>query len=104
MPKKDARRVRKLAGYLRKARQAKGVSIKKAAPELGVDYTHLSKIENGVASPSAALLARLILLYEVENPDVIYGAAGILPPDIDRILSGRPSAAYALLRSRLGES
>ena len=88
-----------LAGRLRSARQSTGASLKTVAPAVGVDYTHLSKIETGAAVPSADLLNRLISFYQVADPDEVYVAAGILPPDVMRILQTAGSNAFDLLRS-----
>lgn len=94
---------RNLAGQLRTARTKSGSSLKQTAPAVGVDYTHLSKIENGVATPSPALLQRLVAYYQIEEADDVYAAAGLLPPDIARILAMNGRNAYEVLRERFSE-
>jgi transcriptional regulator with XRE-family HTH domain len=69
------------------------------APEVGVNYTHLSKIENGVAMPSPALLSRLASYYAADS-DQLHLAAERLPPDVETILSDHREEAILLLRSR----
>lgn len=83
---------------LREARLRAALSLKQAAPPVDVSYTHLSKIENGVTMPSVELLGRLLDLYQVSERDDFYTAAGTLPPDVQRVLTARPTAAYAALR------
>ena len=90
-----------LGSRLRKARIRAGLSLKAAGPVLGVNYSHLSKIENDLARPSAELLARLIARYEIRNSESVYAAAGVFPPDVERILAARAIDAYALLRVHL---
>lgn len=96
----SASRANQLGTELRAARRKLGVGLKEAGPAVGVSYTHLSKIENGVATPSADLLGRLILYYGATEPDELYAAAGLLPPDIVQIVSSKPIAAYSALRAK----
>jgi transcriptional regulator with XRE-family HTH domain len=103
------RRVRKdsqpsSAQLLREARTSAGLSQKKAAALTGVDYTHLSKIENAAAVPSVELLERLVRCYGIDNPDELYASLRVLPPDIDEIIATRSVEAYAVLRTRFADS
>lgn len=90
-----------LGSLLREIRLSSGEGIKTAAPRLDVDYSYISKIENGLANPSPDFLTRVAALYGVD-PDTLFLAAGRLPPDVDEILRERTKEAIALLRSRLG--
>ena len=44
---------------LRNLRLKKGISIKKLAPELGLDYTYISKLENARVMPSPDVIERV---------------------------------------------
>lgn len=105
MVDKRSRRSRRdgpdLGDILRDARREAGDSLKSSAPELGVTYTYLSKIENGLARPSSELISRLANRYGID-PDTLFSAAGKLPPDVERIVRERPREAADLLRRHLG--
>ena len=88
-----------LGDTVRSIRKKSGVSIKSAAPELGVDYTYLSKIENGYVTPSSQFLGRLADFFKIDG-DQLYVAAEKLPPDVEQILQENLSEAVALLRRR----
>ncbi len=88
-----------LGQTLRAIRKEKGVGIKVIAPKLGVNYSYLSKIENGYSSPSAEFLSRLADYFRVDRDD-LYAAAGKLPPDVSRILDEHRAEAVELLRRR----
>ncbi len=92
---------RPIGELLRGIRQEAGVGIKTVAPQLGVNYTYLSKIENGVVTPSAPLLSRMAKYYAV-NRDSLFAAASRLPPDVERILEEHHHEAVELLRRHLG--
>ncbi len=92
---------RPLSELLREIRRDAGVSIKQAGRELGVSYTYLSKIENGVTSPSTELLGR-IADYFGHASGTLYAAAGKVPPDVAQILAEHGDEAFALLRRRFG--
>jgi transcriptional regulator with XRE-family HTH domain len=86
-----------LPALLREVRQTAGVSLKEAGPELGVDYTYLSKLEHGVVSPSVDLLSRMVKYYDTDQ-DKIFLAAGRLPPDVDAIVERHRDEVIVLLR------
>lgn len=90
-----------LGVLLRDVRQRAGESLKSSAPDLGVTYTYLSKIENGVVSPSSELLSRIATRYELDS-DLLYNAAGKLPPDVTRILRQHTREVVDLLRRHFG--
>ena len=46
------RKKEKFGSFLKTLRQNKGDSIKKLAPKLDVNYSYLSKLENGHTLPS----------------------------------------------------
>jgi HTH-type transcriptional regulator, competence development regulator len=90
-----------LGAILRNARQEVGVGLKTAAPRLGVDYTYLSKIENGVVTPSAELLSRMAKYYNADS-DSLFTAADRLPPDVEEILRSNKEDVIDILRKRFG--
>src|SRR2546426_2956318 len=90
-----------LGAMLRRARKEVGVGLKAAAPHLGVDYSYLSKIENGVVTPSAELLARMAKYYSTDQ-DSLFAAANRLPPDVEDILRKNKPEVIGILRKRFG--
>lgn len=44
---------------LRAIREARGLGLRRVARETGIDASHLSRIERGLAMPSLAVLKRL---------------------------------------------
>ena len=84
---------------LRHLRSRQGIGLKKLAPELGVTYGYLSKLENELISPSPAFALK-VANYFGEDPDVMLLAAGRVPRNILRILQDQPEDAIAFLRER----
>lgn len=89
------------ASVLRELRSQSGVGIKKLAPELGVSYTYLSKLENDQVRPSAALVQRVANYFNYDE-DRLLIAADRVPPDILRILQENPEEAIGFLREQFG--
>lgn len=90
-----------LGRQLRDARQTIGKSLKCAAPVVGVNYAHLSKLENGAAKPSTALLERLAKAYNTD-PDELFLAAGLVPPDVMELIHANLREIVSIVRSRYG--
>lgn len=90
-----------LGAYLRDLRLQKQKSLKRAAPELGLSVSYLSKMETGKLVPSQETAARLANYYGVDV-ESINALAGRLPDDVVRILQGNPDAAIRLLREKFG--
>ena len=90
---------RNFADRLRRLRRKKGVGLKRAAPQLGVSYTYLSKIENNKAVPSTELLERIATYYEADT-DELFMLADKIPDDIRDILRENPREALDFLRQR----
>jgi transcriptional regulator with XRE-family HTH domain len=84
---------------LRALRQQASMGIKSVAPRANVDYTYLSKIENGHKIPSQELIEKLCSIYDV-SPDDIVSRLGLLPPDIQEIVQTRGKEVFELLRER----
>jgi transcriptional regulator with XRE-family HTH domain len=91
------------AERLRRLRRKKGVGLKRAAPQLGVSYTYLSKIENNRAVPSADLLERIASYYETDKDELLI-LADKIPDDVRRILRDNPREALDFLRRRFGDA
>jgi transcriptional regulator with XRE-family HTH domain len=86
---------------LRELRQRTGVGIKRLAPELGVSYSYLSKLENSEVGPSEELVGKVAKYFEYDR-DRLLIAAGKIPPEILRILQDHPDEALDFLRTRFG--
>lgn len=86
---------------LKQLRTESGQGIKRLAPELGVSYTYLSKLENGAISPSHELVSR-VAKYFGYSEDMLLLSAGKVPPEILRILRENPDEAISYLRERFG--
>ena len=94
-----------LGGVLRELRYRKGVGIKKLAPELGLDYTYLSRLENDRVVPSEEVIEKFSRYYRY-NKDELMLLANKVPEDIRRILQENPKESLEYLRKRFanGES
>jgi transcriptional regulator with XRE-family HTH domain len=88
---------------LRGIRVRAGEGIKTAAPLLNVDYSYLSKIENGVAVPSRSFLERVAEHYGVDV-DTLCLAAGRLPPDVESLIEANPEEVIRLIRERFRDA
>jgi transcriptional regulator with XRE-family HTH domain len=86
---------------LRELRAKAGIGIKRLAPELGVSYSYLSKLENSEILPSAELVERVADYFEY-SCDHLMLSAGKVPKEILTILRDNPDAALDYLRNRFG--
>ena len=86
---------------LRELRGQQGIGIKKLAPELGVSYTYLSKLESNQVNPSADLVSRVAAYFHYDYDQMLL-AAGKVPPEILSILQDHPDEALGYLRERFG--
>lgn len=82
---------------IRELRYQRGIGIKKLAPELGVDYSYLSRLENEKVLPSAELIGRLSEYFD-HNKDELMLLADKVPKDVMQILREHPGEALTLLR------
>ena len=92
-----------LGQRLRGLREERGGGLKQIAPEIGVSYTYLSKLENGLVEPSLDTIGALADFYDVD-PEILSVLAGKLPDDVLDILQKQPERAILLLRKRFGHS
>lgn len=89
--------IREFGDRLRKLRKQAGFSQRELADYVGVDFTYLSKIENGaLPPPSEKVILRLAKVLNVDVDELMTLAAKI-PSDIVQILKNRE--AIQLLRS-----
>lgn len=88
---------------LRELRGQAGIGIKRLAPELGVDYSYLSKLENKQVRPSKEFVGRVADYFQYDR-DRLLLAADKVPPEIFQILRENPDDALVFLRERFGRS
>ena len=86
---------------LRQLREESGLGIKKLAPELGVSYTYISKLENGESVPSEEFVKRVARYFDYDSNRLLL-SAGRVPPEILRILQRNPDDAIEFLKQRFG--
>jgi HTH-type transcriptional regulator, competence development regulator len=94
-------RVYQFAEILRDLRNRAGLGIKRLAPELGVSYTYLSKLENNAVAPSEELVGKVATYFNYDR-DRLLISAGKVPAEILRILQNHPDDAVDFLRERFG--
>lgn len=88
---------------LRRLRSTRGIGIKRLAPDLGVTYSYLSKLENGDVGPSEEFVDRVSKYFSHDRNELMF-AAGKVPADVLEILRNHPQDAVRFLRERFGES
>lgn len=86
---------------LRTLRSGAGLGIKRLAPELGVTYSYLSKLESNQIRPSEELVERVAQYFEYDR-DRLLLAAHKVPPEVLRMLRENPDEALGYLRERFG--
>jgi len=86
---------------LRDLRGRSGIGIKRLAPELGISYSYLSKLEANQIRPSPELVER-VANYFAYDQDQLLLAANRIPTDIRAILRDHPQEALEFLRARFG--
>jgi transcriptional regulator with XRE-family HTH domain len=96
----------RLAGLVRDARRAKGLSLSQVGKAMGrpVHGTYIYKIEQGEKVPrDPELLAELGRVLGID-PETMFWATGQLPPDLARRMPSAPKikAGFAALRRAVG--
>lgn len=77
----DAEHAAELGSYLRRKREAAGISTRTVAAEVGIDMSQIVRLEQGrVASPKADVLAGIANLLGLPLADV-FGLAGYPTPE-----------------------
>lgn len=85
----------------RRLRTETGLGIKRLAPELGVSYTYLSKLENNELTPSEEFVQRAARYFKTDRDQMLL-SAGKVPPEVLKILREHPEDAVELLRAKFG--
>ena len=81
---------------LREKRRAAGISQRRLAELVGVDFSYISKLENGrLPAPAADTIARIAANVGCASEDLL-AAAQKLPDGVGSILSGNPAAVRFL--------
>ncbi len=88
-----------LGETLKKLRSQQGIGIKKLAPQVGLEYTYLSKLENDRARPSEEVVQRLARYFSYDAEELLM-LAGRIPEDVQQILRDNPREAVAFRRKR----
>jgi transcriptional regulator with XRE-family HTH domain len=87
--------------YVRSLRQAKGLSLRKLASQVGVGFTYLSRVETGTMTygdyPSESLIHRLCDALDGDEDKLLLLAEKI-PPAIRRRVMERPEVFGRLAR------
>jgi len=91
----------RFSAILRELRTKSGQGIKRLAPELGVSYTYLSKLENDEIRPSEELVSRISTYFNYDKYRLLL-SAGKVPAEIVEILREHPDEAIRLLKERFG--
>jgi len=91
----------RFGNILRELRNKSGTGIKRLAPELGVSYSYLSKVENEVLPPSEQFIERVSEYFGYDQ-DRLLLSAGKVPEEILQILRDNPDEALDFLRKRFG--
>jgi transcriptional regulator with XRE-family HTH domain len=86
---------------LRELRSKSGLGIKRLAPELGVSYSYLSKLENNEVGPSEEMVTRVARYFKYDRTRLLL-TAGKVPQDVLDILRDNPDEAVEFLRARFG--
>ncbi len=86
----------------RRLRSKTGLGIKRLAPELGVSYTYLSKLENNELNPSEDFVQRAARYFKTDRNQMLL-SAGKIPPEVLRILQEHPEDAVELLKEKFGK-
>lgn len=86
--------------WLRTLRQLREMTQRELAQQVSIDFTYLSKLENGKDQPpSDQVIAKMAKVLNVP-PDYLFAVAGRVPPDVRERAEQNPR--FALLLRRLG--
>lgn len=87
-----------LGEHLRNLREAKGLSIRQLAGQLGYEPSYLSKIEHGDRLPSEEALLSLARALEADL-DVLRVLMGQFPPDLVETIRRHPREFTLFLKT-----
>ena len=81
---------------LREYRRSAGISQRELAKQIDVDFSYISKIENGRLPPPAAdTIVKICRVLEVESED-LFALTGKIPSKVQESLSGSKAAQQFL--------
>ena len=86
-------------GKIKFLRKRSGYSIKRLSSKLNVNYSYLSKIENGKSVPSEEFITKISEIFNCDKEELLL-RAGKIPDDILEILKDNPIEAAEYLRNR----
>jgi len=89
-------------GVLKNLRGKAGIGIKRLAPELGISYSYLSKLESNQVRPSEDLVERVADYFQYDRNRLLLSADRV-PLDVIEILRENPDEAIAFLKERFGQ-
>ena len=98
-----ARTEEKFGGFIRHERQAKGITLREMARQIGVSATFLSKVETQDWKPGEDKLRRIAKIIECDADDLLV-RAGRVPSELTDIIRQHPHRyeMVALLRTTKG--
>lgn len=60
--------------WLKQQRQARGLTLRELADQLGVKHPYVSQIENGMAMPSEELARKIAAIFGADEEEVVFRA------------------------------
>lgn len=84
---------------LKNLRTKKGISIKKMARDIGLNYTYISKLEHSKVNPSSDVVKKISDYLDYSSDELLL-LAGKIPDDIKEILINNPREAARYLRRK----
>ena len=94
----------KFGMFVRKQREAKGISLRQMAKMIGVSPTYQSQIERGQFAPPAEDKIKAIAEILGLDGDGLLALAGKVSSDLTEIIREDPSAMAVLIRGTQGAS
>jgi transcriptional regulator with XRE-family HTH domain len=88
--------------FLRRLRQEKGYSLKGLANKINLNYTYISKLENGHNGPSDKFIETVSVLFDYDKEELMV-RAGKIPDDVLSLISDNPKEAIKFLRKKFGD-
>lgn len=84
--------------HLKSLREARGLSLRKLAAEVGVTASYLSQVESDSVKPPSENMVKKLAGTLDEHPDVLLAIAGRVSDDLMRVIIRRPKLMGELLR------
>ncbi len=88
---------------LKSLRKKRDLSIKNLSKHLNVNYTYISKMENGRSLPSKDILSKIADIFNYDKEE-LFIRAGKMPEDIIDILRENPKEAANFLRRNFSKN